>query len=54
MDRLGILAADFFLDDDKIADKRKLKPDPGIRAAFYWATTQSRERAEKILATPAR
>jgi len=49
MDRLGILAADFFLDDDKIADKRKLKPDPGIRDAFYWATSQSRECAEKQL-----
>lgn len=53
MDRLGILAADFFMDDDKIADKKKLKPDPNIRAAFYWATTQSRERAEKILAANA-
>ena len=50
MDRLGILAADFFLDDDKISDKRKLKPDPAIRDAFYWATTQGRERAEKQLA----
>ncbi len=47
MDRLGILAADFFVDDDKIADKKKLKPDPKIRDAFYWATTQGRERAEK-------
>jgi hypothetical protein len=50
MDRLGILEADFFLDDDRIADKKKLKPDPAIRDAFYWATTQSRERAEKQLA----
>jgi hypothetical protein len=50
MDRLGILAADFFLDDDKIADKKKLKPDPNLRNSFYWATTQSRERAEKALA----
>ena len=53
MDRLGILAADFFMDDDKIADKRKLKPDPKIRDAFYWATTQGRERAEKLLAVDA-
>lgn len=53
MDRLGILAADFFMDDDKIADKRKLKPDPKIRDAFYWATTQGRERAEKLLAADA-
>ena len=50
MDRLGILAADFFMDDDKIADKRKLKPDPELRNAFFWATTQGRERAEKQIA----
>jgi hypothetical protein len=49
MDRLGILAADFFMDDDRISDKRKLKPDPTIRAAFYWSTAQGRERAEKNL-----
>ncbi len=54
MDRLGILAADFFVDDDKIADKKKLKPDPKVRDAFYWATTQARERAEKQLAANAR
>lgn len=50
MDRLGILEADFFLDDERIADKKKLKPDPQIRDAFYWATAQARERAEKHLA----
>jgi len=50
MDRLGILAADFFADDDKIADKRKLKPDAKVRDSFYWAVSQSRERAEKSLA----
>lgn len=50
MDRLGILASEFFSDDDKIADRKKLKPDPRVRDAFYWATTQSRERAERALA----
>lgn len=50
MDRLGILAADFFLDDDKIADKKKLKPDPAVRDAFYWSIRQSRERAEMQVA----
>lgn len=54
MDRLGILAADFFLDDDKIADKKKLKPDPKIRDAFYWATNQGKERAEKQFAANAK
>lgn len=50
MDRLGILAADFFLDDDKIADKKKLKPDPAIRDAFFWSIRQCHERAEKLVA----
>jgi hypothetical protein len=50
MDRLGILASDFFSDDDKIADKKKLKPDPRVRDAFYWAAAQSRQRAETSLA----
>ncbi len=50
MDRLGILASDFFSDDDRIADKKKLQPDPRIRDAFYWAGAQSRERAGKRLA----
>lgn len=49
MDRLGILAGDFFLDDDRIADKRKLKPDPQVRDSFYWATAQSKERGERQL-----
>lgn len=53
MDRLGILASEFFSDDDKIAEKKKLKADPRVRDAFYWATTQSRERAEKALAVNA-
>jgi hypothetical protein len=53
MDRLGILAADFFSDDDKIADKKKLRPDAHVRDAFYWAARQSRERAEKLLAANA-
>lgn len=50
LDRLEILAADFFLDDDKIADKKKLKPDPRVRDSFYWAATQCRECAERQLA----
>jgi hypothetical protein len=54
MDRLGILAADFFLDDDKIADKKQLSPDPAVRDAFYWATTQCRESAERQLASDAK
>jgi len=51
MDRLGILETDFFLNDDRISDKKKLKPDPKVRDAFYWATAQAKERSEKRLAT---
>jgi len=50
LDRLGILATEFFTDDKRIADKKKPQPDPNIRNAFYWATTQARERVDKILA----
>jgi hypothetical protein len=50
LDRLRILETDFFLDDDRIAEKKKPKPDPQIRNAFYWAAQQSRERADAMLA----
>jgi hypothetical protein len=49
LDRLRILQADFFLDDDRIAEKKKLRPDPETRDAFYWATRQAQERADSIL-----
>ncbi|MFN7646393.1 MAG: hypothetical protein ACK5UT_02575 [Acidobacteriota bacterium] len=49
LDRLRILQADFFLDDDRIAEKKKLRPDPKTRDAFYWATRQAQERADSIL-----
>jgi hypothetical protein len=32
--RLHILEADFFLDNDKLVDRRKLVPDPAVRDAF--------------------
>ena len=35
LDRLGILESEFLTDDDQIADKRKkLDPDPAVRALF--------------------
>jgi len=49
LDRLSILQTDFFLDDDRIAGKKKLKADPQTRAAFYWAAQQARERADVAL-----
>ncbi len=49
LDRLSILQTDFFLDDDRIAEKKKLRPDPQTRDAFYWAARQAQERADAML-----
>ncbi len=51
LDRLGILEGEFFVDDKRIAEKRKLRPDPVIRAQFFRAIEDARARAEKTLAT---
>lgn len=53
LDRLQILQTEFFTDDDRIAEKKKLKPDVPTRDAFYWATQQCREISEGILAKDA-
>jgi hypothetical protein len=50
MDRLHILETDFFLDDDKIASKEKLKPDPASRAVIYGSIDQARKLAVAKLA----
>jgi hypothetical protein len=50
MDRLGILEGEFFTNDSRIADKKKLKPDPGIRAQFLKAIEDAQSRAQAILA----
>jgi hypothetical protein len=44
LDRLKILQLDFFTDDDRVVDRRKLTPDPRIRQAFL----QSVETAERL------
>lgn len=49
LDNLGILATEFFTDDDRIAEKKKPQPDPKIRAAFYSAMAQARQRVDNIL-----
>jgi len=33
--RLRILEFDFFMDDDKLVDRRKLVPDPAVREKFF-------------------
>jgi tetratricopeptide (TPR) repeat protein len=48
--RLKILETDFFADDDRITDRKKLKPDPGIRAQLFQVTGEARKRAAARLA----
>jgi len=52
LDRLGILEAEFFADDRRIADdKKKLRPDAGIRTRFFQAVETAQSRAQSALAT---
>ena len=52
LDRLNILQSDFFLDDNKIADKKKkLEPDQAVREKFLKAVSDSEVRAQTALAT---
>lgn len=50
MNRLKILQVDFFEDDDKVVDRKKLVPDPAVRAEFLRLIDVSREKAEAMLA----
>jgi hypothetical protein len=43
--RLQILDTDFFSDDDKVTDKKRLKPDPTARADIFSATESARSKA---------
>jgi hypothetical protein len=47
--RLKILETDFFTDDDQLTDRKKLKPDPAIRAQLFQMTGEARRRAAAIL-----
>lgn len=48
--RLNILEADFFANDDKVTDRRRLKPDPSIHAELFRMTAEARRKAEARLA----
>jgi predicted Zn-dependent protease len=48
--RLKILEADFFANDDKITDRKRLKPDPAVRAELFKMTGEARKRAGARLA----
>ena len=50
LDRLKILQMDFFMDDDRVVDRRRLKPDPRTRETFFKEVEQSKQRALRVLA----
>ena len=49
LDRLSILESDFFADDSRIIDKKKLKPDPAVKTQFLHAIDESQSRAQSVL-----
>jgi hypothetical protein len=48
--RLNLLETDFFLNDDKMTDKKRLKPDPAARSQIFSATEAARKTATARLA----
>jgi hypothetical protein len=48
--RLQILDIGFFSDDDKVTDKKRLKPDPAARVNLFSATAEARKKAAVQLA----
>ena len=50
MDRLGILESEFLVNDKRIIAKKKLQPDPAVRAQFFKALDDTGSRAEAVLA----
>jgi hypothetical protein len=50
LDRLKILELDFFTDDDKVVDRRKLIPDPAVRQKFFDTVAESDRLANARLA----
>ena len=50
LDRLMILEGEFFADDKKIADKKKLEPDPQVRERLFTALERAEQLAQARLA----
>ncbi|MGH9656940.1 MAG: hypothetical protein ACRD96_00255 [Bryobacteraceae bacterium] len=50
LNRLGILEGDFFANDDRLVEKKKLKPDPELKAKLFESINRSQSLAQKILA----
>lgn len=51
LDRLGILEAEFLVDDKRLTEKKKLKPDPAVRARFLRSIEEAQSRAQSVLAS---
>ena len=49
LDRLSVLEAEFLADDDRITDKKRLKPDAQARARFYRSVETAQSKAQPIL-----
>src|SRR5216684_1051805 len=47
--RLGILESEFFADDKRIIEKKKLVPDPDVRQKLFRTIEDAQGRATKIL-----
>jgi hypothetical protein len=54
LDRLSILESEFWSDDNQIADKKKkLKPDPAVKAKLFKAIDDAQSRAQtRLTANP--
>jgi hypothetical protein len=50
LDRLGILESQFLVSDNRIADKKALRPDPDVRAKLLRALDDAQSRATAALA----
>jgi hypothetical protein len=50
MDRLSILESEFFANDSRIIDKKKVKPDPLVKARLFKAMDDAQSRAQTKLA----
>lgn len=52
-DRLKIMELEFFESDDKITDRKKLKPDPAVRKQLFETTGKARKLAQaKLVVNP--
>jgi hypothetical protein len=49
LDRLRILESEFLIDDKRIAEKKKVRPDPAIRAQLLQALEDAQSRGEAVL-----